>query len=311
LQNQGWRSGGLDWVGQRNRQMSKPFLLWDTAATWTLAYRSPRPPIEPPQRVIVSVVIISSTLGAMLVAGLMPWPRRLRDDDPEEAPPGRSAIHMIVWVAVPAIAFAALPLITGRDVWNARYLGIIWPPLAVVTALLILRLPHPHLRGAAIALLIGANVLQYALRVSVESGIPVDQIARDVAIASKSDGKIATVVAVKNDPANTSLGGNGGIFDFPGRYYLAIENRLHLRPKQLRDQPFPKNFKLLTDVAEIRSSARRLILWTDADKNEPRLLSSLEPAWRKISAQEHAVRDFWCWRKAFRCRRSVYERAVD
>ena len=114
-----------------------------------------------------------------------------------------------------------------------RYLAIVWPALTVLMALAIQRLPAPWLRAAAIGLLIGANVLQYVLRVSVESGVPVDKISHDLATAKKSKGAIETIIAVRDDPRANSLGGGGGIFDFPGRYYLSIDLGLHLRPGQL------------------------------------------------------------------------------
>jgi hypothetical protein len=169
-------------------------------------------------------------------------------------------------------------------------------------------MPHRHVRGGLIALLIGANLVQYALRVSVESGVPVDQIARDVAAANNSDGKVATLVAVEDDPANTSLGGNGGIFDFPGRYYLSIETGLQLRPKQLRDGKFAEHFVLLTDPAQVPPAATRLIVWTDVDKREEAILASIKSDWKLVEEEQHRVRDAWCWRSMFRCRRSVFLR---
>lgn len=317
VQADGWRASGLDWVGQRNRQFSKPMLMWDTAATWLLAYRSPRPPVTPPTRVIVPVAIVSSVLGVLLVAGAMPWPRKWRDDDPDEAPPEargwRGPVWIAAWLALPCAGFLLIDLVKGRDVWTARYLGIVWPALAVGVAWLFQRLPAPWLRAAAIALLIGANLVQYGLRLAVESGAPVDRIARDVAAAKRSDGSARTVVAVRDDPDATSLGGNGGIFDFPGRYYLAIEQRLHLRPRELRSDPFAKHFDVPTDVRDVPPAVERLIVWTDGPdvkvEADP-VIKQLGPGWTRQASREHAVRDFWNWRRMFRCRRSVYLRAA-
>src|SRR5439155_17429897 len=143
---------GLDWIAQRNRGFSKPFVLWDTAASWLLSYRSPRPPVTAPTRVIVPVVVVSSVLGVLLVAGAFPWPRKLRDDDPEDAPPeaqrGRGAIWMAAWVLLPAIGFFIVSFVIGKhDVWSARYLAIVWPAVCVLIAMAILRLPLPWLRA--------------------------------------------------------------------------------------------------------------------------------------------------------------------
>lgn len=311
LATQGWRSSGLDWVGQRNAAMSKPFLLWDTLASWTLAYRSPRPPIEPPNRVIVPVVVVSILLGGLFLLSLGRWRKELRDDDPDDAPPGRAVIWMGAWILLPMAVFGVVAIVSKHDVWNARYLGIVWPALAVLMALGIQRLPMPALRAGAIGLLIGANAIQYGLRISVESGVPVDQIARDLTIKKSDAETVRTVVAVKEDVESLGLGGGGGVFDFPGRYYLDVLQHLHLRPVQLRDEPIGKFTAIPQDVANVPASVEKLIVWTDgrkADEENDPILRQLGPEWMRTSAAEHTVRDFWCWRSMFRCTRSVYVR---
>jgi hypothetical protein len=55
-----------------------------------------------------------------------------------------------------------------------------------------------------------------------------------------------------------------------------------------------------------------LIVWQDGPKvavEDDPVLQTLGHEWLRQSTAEHAVRDFWCWRRLFRCRRSVYVRA--
>lgn len=315
IETAGWRGGsGLDWVGQRNSQFSKPMLLWDTAATWTLAYRSPRPPITPPTRVITPVAIVSAVLGALLLAGTMPWRKELRDDDPDEAPSGaRGAVWMAIWLLLPCAAFYVGSFVIGKhDVWTARYLGIVWPALIVLVALAFQRLPHPALRAGAIALFIGANLLQFVLRLTVQNGVPVDLVAADVAAELHSGGETRTIVAVPDAPDARSLGGSGGVFDFPGKYHLALATATTFPPKQIRTGSATTMFALHTDVRSVPRGVSKLIVWQDGPVlpvDADPILKSLGGDWSRQSSAEHAVRDFWCWRRMFRCRRSAYVRA--
>ena len=83
---------------------------------------------------------------------------------------------------------------------------------------------------------------------------------------------------------------------------------------QLRDQPLRKFFDLPTDVAKIPPTCERVIVWADGHnvraEDDP-ILQKLGAGWIRTSSQEHQVRDFWCWRTEFRCRRSVYTRESD
>ncbi|MEA2709853.1 MAG: hypothetical protein QOF78_2454 [Phycisphaerales bacterium] len=315
VRESGWRRSGLDWIGQRNREFSKPVLMWDTTASWLLAYRAPRPPIDPPKRVIQPVIVVSAILGVLLVAGAMPWPPRFRDDDPEETPEvarrgrGRGVMWMAAWVLLPAIGFYLVSFGLGRDVWNARYLAIVWPAAIILVALSIQRLPLPWLRAGAIALLIGANLVQYALRVTVNSAAPVDQVAADIASAAKSGGTIETIVAVPNDPEKESIGGSGGIYDYPGRYYLSIALGTRHSPRALRDDPFETLFHIDRDVGPPPATVENVIVWTDGPREASDIAArAVGPGWTRQSADEFSVRDFWNWRRLYRCTRSVYVR---
>ena len=313
IRDAGWRRSGLDWIGQRNREFSKPFLMWDTAASWLLAYRSPRPPIDPPKRVVRPVAVVSAVLGGLLVAGALPWPRRMRDDDPDDAPVfsqrDRGVMWMAAWLVLPCLGFAIISFGYGKDVWNARYLAVVWPAVAILVAISFQRLPLPWLRAGATALLIGSNLVQYGLRVTVASAAPVDQVAADIAAAERSGGHVVALVAVPEDSSDQSLGSGGGIFDYPGRYYLSLALHTNHSPLALRNEPAKQLFPLRTELPALSRATRTVIVWTDGPsrsaKDDP-IPARLGPGWKRKRADEHAVRDFWCWRRMFRCTRSEY-----
>jgi hypothetical protein len=67
-----------------------------------------------------------------------------------------------------------------------------------------------------------------------------------------------------------------------------------------------------TDVRANPPTVSRLIVWQGGPTTTPRqddVLNILGPDWTRSSSTQFAVRDFWCWRSMFRCRRSVYVRA--
>ena len=72
-------------------------------------------------------------------------------------------------------------------------------------------------------------------------------------------------------------------------------------------------FALATDYRAVPAAVSKLIVWQDGPKipiaQDP-VLKSLDPDWSRLASTEHAVRDFWCWRRMFRCRRSVYVRVA-
>jgi hypothetical protein len=244
----------------------------------------------------------------------MPWPRRLRDDDPEETPDaarrGRGVMWMAAWVLLPAIGFYIVSFHAGRDVWNARYLGVVWPAVAILVALAIQRLPLPWVRAGAIALLIGANLVQFGLRVSVNSAAPVDDVAADVAAARKSGGEVHTVVAVADEPTKESIGGSGGIYDYPGRYYLSVALGTRHAPRALRDGKFAELFTIPRQIdTPPPANVRTMIVWTHGPRGEKDVVADqLGAGWTRTSRTEYAVRDFWNWRRIYRCTRSVYGR---
>ena len=118
-----------------------------------------------------------------------------------------------------------------------------------------------------------------------------------------------TIVAVADEPTKESIGGSGGIYDYPGRYYLSIALGTRHTPLALRDDPFDKLFTVARDARPPPRTVGKVIIWTDGprDASEP-AAAALGPGWTRTATHEYAVRDFWNWRRLYRCTRSVYVR---
>jgi 4-amino-4-deoxy-L-arabinose transferase-like glycosyltransferase len=474
VRTEGWHESGLVWIAQRNAGLTRPFLVWDVAASHLLAYRAPRPPVTPPRRVAVPVTVVSSVLIALWIAAMLPWRRSLRDDDVDAGPPetrGRIGPWLAAWIVLPVYAFycvsfpdarsppgvaqailspllgwnalwlpvaaavllvawrrgwglavaaATLPVLVvapltlsilrqslervpsaverwlaaatpgaaaaalvvalawcagrtidlqfrrayrpaavgvalivavatgiwlvaggrGTDVFNARYFGVIWPAVAVVAAILTLRLPAIPLRHLAAALLIGANLLQYGLRVTTEHDAPLERFAADVATSQDRISEIRTLALLLENDRESGLGGAGGAYDLPGKYYLSLATGRTLSPPQLRTEDVRQHFRIDADPRPraLRALVRhprtaKLVVWRDgparrerdddeeegdADGNtatgtapaapDPILAVLSEGGWALTETTGYVVQDFWCWRKVYRSHRLVYER---
>src|SRR5206468_8185515 len=79
---------------------------------------------------------------------------------------------------------ANLHAILGGDrwhsVWMPRYLGIVWPAMAIIVSVLLLRLPTRPLRAVAVGFFVGINLALFGARVFASSEPPADRIAADV-----------------------------------------------------------------------------------------------------------------------------------
>jgi 4-amino-4-deoxy-L-arabinose transferase-like glycosyltransferase len=450
----GWQESGLTWIQRRNANLAKPYLMFDTATTFLFSYRGPRPPIGPPRRVVIPVIILSALIGALLIAAMLPHRRR---DDPAEdvstaadVPRHRGGLWIAAWVLLPAYGFycvsfadalspaglmlawlamlggwwlllvpaavaigilaardaraalagrilfplfvlapllfsvpeqwldplqfpiehwiastltprlaagAALAALTalvaswraistrparqrflthaallialccaiwlaargaGHDVWNTRYLGIMLPAVLIGIAMLIERLPVALLRQIAVGLLIVPNLVQFALHLTAQSNPPLDWIAMDVARARSSSGRVRTILALSSlDPDDTGLEGRGGLFDFPGKYYLSRALGLTLSPQVLRAPDSWQQFDLelggkLNAMKTLGDDpgVREVVVWRDGDEPDAAdaMRAALGPEWSHRPSETFEIRDYWCWRRTFRCARETFAR---
>jgi hypothetical protein len=157
-----------------------------------------------------------------------------------------------------------------RSVWMPRYLGFAFPAFAIVLIALLLRLPTKPLRFGAVALLLGVNLTQFAVRVWGGSEPVTHRLAADIATAQplyvrqqqlSLDLIRQTVAALQSRPtrfarlreqvrklpliepdlrvyAQTGAWspepGGGVIGSFAARYYLAWRVGVETNPREFR-----------------------------------------------------------------------------
>jgi 4-amino-4-deoxy-L-arabinose transferase-like glycosyltransferase len=212
---------------------------------------------------------------------------------------------------------AAIENRAWRSIWVPRYLGFIWPAMAMATAALLMRLPTIYIRSAAIALLLGVNAAFGIARFAVNTEPPVEQIARDVLDAQPPrDATTRTYTAI---PPGSSDPGRGSLMMLPGRYYLyMLSGERPPSPQQFRmlGAPLPfvlRNYDGGRAVREVGASPRisRIVLWEneafDADYQQPDALrGKLPPGWQLVSDRWYPVWTFWEWQQQWNFRRTEY-----
>src|SRR5205814_8877610 len=103
-------------IHRRNAELNKPFLMFDTATTFLLSYRGPRPPIGPPIRVVIPVLCVGAALAMLLTSAMYPRRRSQGDHviagddaakDPDALSPAaqRGGLWLAARVLLPASAF--------------------------------------------------------------------------------------------------------------------------------------------------------------------------------------------------------------
>jgi hypothetical protein len=203
-----------------------------------------------------------------------------------------------------------------RSIWVPRYLGFIWPAMAMAVAALLMRLPTIYVRGAAIVVLLGVNAAFGIARFAVTTEPPAEQIARDVLDAQPPNAATRTYTAI---PPGSPDPGRGSLMMLPGRYYLyMLSGRRPDSPQEFRmlGGPVPfvlRNYGGERAVDELRRSPKltRIVLWEnysfDADHKEPDPLHGKLPAgWHLVSDRWYPVWTFWEWQQQWNYRRTEY-----
>jgi hypothetical protein len=142
----------------------------------------------------------------------------------------------------------------------------------------------------------------------------------DVARANSSSGRVRTILALSSlDFDDTGLEGRGGIFDFPGKYYLTRELGITMPPAQFRgrdswqDLPLELGGKLNT-MKKLGDDPgiREIVVWRDGDEEEvaDAMRAALGPEWSRRPNETFVVRDYWCWRGTYRCARETFSKRL-
>ena len=208
------------------------------------------------------------------------------------------------------------------SVWMPRYVGYLWPPFAIIAAILISRLPTRPIRGVVIAFLIGVNLLNYSWRI-IESEPPTDKIAMDVLASQPADSKVRTYVQVRQN--NMGAPGGGAVNSIAWRYYMIVYGHVKASPLEMRMFGVPsidnkivirQNISPQFIVNDLKKASQvdRILVWDKVpagwrDPNaDDRLRKALGFTWRKVSEQTYTTWDHWTWQEFFTARRREYIR---
>ena len=223
---------------------------------------------------------------------------------------------------------------THDSVWIPRYVAVVLPPVLILFAILLSRLPTRVLRVAAVLFVLVVNLSQHAARLFAGSEPPTSLLAQD--LIDSHNGRVTMQVGALEksvttrsyytvDAQNFSEAGPGGapMFSSTFRYYLALQSGEpfdQLRPRG-PNNPYvilPNIFRWVSFdgyvIADVRRtpSLKRIVVWSrlqpgEIDVTDP-LLQLLVPEWRLESQEDFVARDHWRWLDTSIYRRRVYLR---
>jgi 4-amino-4-deoxy-L-arabinose transferase-like glycosyltransferase len=156
------------------------------------------------------------------------------------------------------------------SLWVTRYMAVVWPALAIAACALLLRLPGWPLRAAAIALLLGVNLVNGLARFVVRTEAPLARMAADVVAAQNVNGPRRTLVS----PVNGGIF-SGTILEPAGRYYLSQAAGMRVRPREFLVDNF--NFR-----ADEFLAASKIRIQSGGSPAQLRALAEADPHVRQI-----------------------------
>lgn len=209
------------------------------------------------------------------------------------------------------------------SVWMPRYLGMVWPALAIAVAVFLLRLPTRPLRWTAIALLVVVNLAVFSARVFASSEPPTPLMARDLLDSQPDDAKVRMYYAIPS--LRLGSPGSGMLGSVPGAYYLTVFSGRPTNPQEMigafqggRFGNFKRWTSLLPLPTYVAGDVSRspqletIIVWEKFNRERidesDAIAEKLGPSWRRREGKLFPVRDHWTWRNLMTCRRRVYER---
>jgi hypothetical protein len=303
----GWR--GLLWIG-----------AWMTIPVYGL-YCVSNPDSAPPWRWLTSIVAAypywsGGVVLAIVASFFFPavsWRQRIS--------------HVLVPAAVTGMllalcagVYAVAPVQEG-SLWMPRYVGVIWPAFAIAVGVLLMRLPTPQIRFAAVVLVLSMNLLQYVVRVFVRVEPPTGLIAQDILASRGADETVRTYYGV---PDFGLFGQHTDYFTPSGLYYLFMLSNTPVEPSQINarfESDFPiwrlRGLAQFTLPREVREHPRlkRVIVWDGATPrragelgDDDPLLEAIAPQWKRVSDEQFRVIDRWTWGERLLVRRRVYQR---
>jgi hypothetical protein len=209
-----------------------------------------------------------------------------------------------------------------QSLWVPRYLGFVWPPMAIGIVMLIARLPTRGLRVAGLVCVIGLNLFSFGLRVLADNEPPVNLMMDDIAAGRQHPDRLHTII----ETSEANYGPGGGAMDNEvGQYYLELDRMQRgvalVPPEAFHDEIAMELYDFDVDASAGRIHGllaqqprlHELIVWTGEDMGlapvqGDEIAQALGPGWKLVHDQRWTARDHWTWRELFITRRRVYQR---
>jgi 4-amino-4-deoxy-L-arabinose transferase-like glycosyltransferase len=201
------------------------------------------------------------------------------------------------------------------SLWMPRYLGFIWPAVAIAGVVLLLRLPSAPLRWGAIGLVVAMNLVNAVERMAKYSEPPMASVMGDLYDAHESHGRLLTVCDFVHGGAGP---GDQAADGTAARYYLLIDGKTQIHPDQFYQWDFePRlNYPRQTDPISVANDlsdephANRLIIWHVHHDPDPLVdySAALGKSWRRVSAEQYHLFVYWNWNSTNWLDRQEWER---
>lgn len=209
-----------------------------------------------------------------------------------------------------------------RSIWMPRYLGIVFVPLTVAIAALLMRLPTWPLRLAAAALFVGANLTQGLARIVVDTEPPAAELASDQWRTRTQRDAFLLAVELGDGGRDQRRERDWARPDWRGEFYLASVSGWLPTRKMQQHRPFRQLIRYerrrspeqLAALAQQRPDLRTIVLWqkhshdAQLDATDP-LGDVLGEAWTLTHDRIYRTRQFWTWRVGDVYRRREYNRS--
>jgi hypothetical protein len=213
------------------------------------------------------------------------------------------------------------------SIWQPRYLGMIWPAVAIAVCALLMRLPTRALRWSAIGVLLALNVGQATVRIFAGTEPPADRMAADVAAAQGGNSDTRTWL---NEILQVAVGDRMSNQAAQVRYYLGQISPHRPHPQDFRELPFAPSGKVwepwkltlwydepprnIAREVQAASQIKRIVVWDIllarggalAPSDSEELLRLLGDDWQRKSEQIYPVRLHWTWSELVTWRRREY-----
>jgi 4-amino-4-deoxy-L-arabinose transferase-like glycosyltransferase len=216
-------------------------------------------------------------------------------------------------------------------IWMPRYLGVLWPALAVTTAVLLLRLPGWPLRTAALVLILGVNLANAGQRILGPTEPPWDRVSGDIYDARQPGTATEIFCDMTRGGAHPA---DSGLMHPPARYYIAWRLGLRVPPHHFWHTGLLDTLSINTTTSPAaiqaqvasRPGVKRVVVWqrfgcSEFDYNRPlppapasdedEILAALGSQWQRVDLSDHPIRQHWSWRDRGACRRREYHRVAQ